>query len=99
MSRLIVLRCAYRFAVASLLILASFTPTRAASPTGRSIDAEQVDLFASIEAGQIEVNIVPRDSARITMQVENLTSSPVCPSSFSAVVAPIHSTTKLLRPT
>ncbi len=87
MGRSNVLRCAYCFAATSLLILASLTPTRAASPTGRLIDAEQVELFAALDAGQIEVNIVPRDSARITMQVENLTEGPLLVRLPAAAVA------------
>ena len=87
MSRSTVLRCAYCFAAASLLIFSSLTPTRAASPTGRLIDAEQVELFAAMDAGQIEVNIVPRDSTRITMQVENLTEGPLLVRLPAAAVA------------
>lgn len=50
---------------------------RAESPRAGKNDAPTQDVFAAIEAGDLEVGVVPRDERRLTIQLKNKTDRPL----------------------
>ena len=49
---------------------------------------EPVGMFAALDAGDVEVSVVPRDASRLTMQIKNKTDRPLSievPRAFAAV--------------
>ncbi|MEM8678910.1 MAG: hypothetical protein AAGF97_06140 [Planctomycetota bacterium] len=54
----------------------------------RSPEAEQVELFAAIDAEQIEVKLIPKDSTQSTVIIQNNTENPLTieiPGAFAGV--------------
>jgi hypothetical protein len=50
--------------------------------------ATETELFAAIDAGDVDVTLIPRDSRRVTIQVENKTDQPLAirlPKAFAGV--------------
>jgi hypothetical protein len=61
----------------------------AASPQFGSQDAAQgIDVFAAVEAGDLEVSVVPQNERRVTIQLKNISNRPLTiqlPPAFAAV--------------
>jgi hypothetical protein len=60
----------------------------AKTPAAKSDQASAVDLFAAMEKGQIDVKVVPKDSAQLRVMIENKTDKPLTvklPDAFAAV--------------
>ena len=49
----------------------------AAKPSRLFKDAESVELFTAIEAGQLDVKLFPKDATQSTVVVKNLTKKPL----------------------
>lgn len=64
-------------AVAALACLFGGSFLRAESPKAGKNDAPPQDVFAAIEAGDLEVGVVPRDERRLTIQLKNKTDRPL----------------------
>src|SRR5688572_19321203 len=77
-------RCSFSASMISLLVVAvTSQPTTAAEPKPPAIE-----LFAGMEAGELEVKIIPKDATKGTIIVENKTGKPVTiklPDAFGAV--------------
>ncbi len=80
-ARIVLFPCAL---VAGLL-LASGAP--AAEPASEDAVGQAVDLFAGIEAGSIEVRVIPRNERHVNLLVENKTPAPVTVSIPAALAA------------
>lgn len=72
-----------RFFAARLAVVTAFAVlscgsfVRAESPKTTKSDALPQDVFAAIEAGDLEVGVVPRDAKRLTIQLKNKTDRPL----------------------
>ena len=49
----------------------------AAKPSRLFKDAESVELFAAVKAGQLDVKLIPKDATQSTVIVKNLTKKPL----------------------
>ncbi len=82
--RAVLLACGVA-AVASLVSLGWAAERKSSS---EPVPAEEVDLFSALEAGQISVRLIPKDSKQCTVMVENKTQKPLrvkLPSAFVGV--------------
>lgn len=69
-------RCLAVSAVCVLSLLGSFLRAESPAKAGKN-DAPPQGLFAAIEAGDLEVGVVPRDERRLTIQMKNKTDRPL----------------------
>ena len=67
-------------------LLLAIEPAKSPAP-----DGEAVELFAAIEAGQLEAKLIPRDSSQVRLFLTNKTKQPLSvamPATFAAANIP-----------
>jgi hypothetical protein len=70
------------------LLLGAKRPAASPSPGQFNPDHQTVELFAAVEAGQIEVRFIPKDSKLARILIENKTAAPLnvrLPEAFAAL--------------
>ncbi|HEY4259249.1 MAG TPA: hypothetical protein VGM98_03775 [Schlesneria sp.] len=92
------------FACFGLLVMGGHDPVSAAAKTASKTankkpitnpkfdpNGEEVELFAAMEAGQVEVKVIPKNALAATVLIENKTDKPLNVKVPEAVIAaPIH---------
>lgn len=73
---------------AVLLLIPAVLPAADRTPAKPLPKGEPVEIFAAVEKGQIEVQLIPRDSTRCNLLVKNKTDKPlnvILPQAFAGV--------------
>ncbi|TWT93869.1 hypothetical protein [Stieleria varia] len=82
------LRRCFLCGIAALSIGALFAPSSDAADSRRDENAEQAEMFAAIDAGQIDVKFIPMNATAANVLVRNLTDKPLniqLPARFAGV--------------
>lgn len=72
--------CAAARAVCLCVLLIFLSPTVLSADVvedSPALGSTETELFAAIDAGDVDVTLIPRDSRRVTIQVENKTDKPL----------------------
>lgn len=75
------------FACALFAVLCCGVGAKAHGEAAPASDSGEVELFAAIERGDVDVKLIPRDSKKVTIQVANKTDKPLnvrLPAAFGA---------------
>ena len=71
-----------------LLVLSGLLAAKPAKISRLFKDAESVELFSAINAGDLEVKLIPKDATQSTIIVKNLTTKPLriqMPAAFAGI--------------